>query len=82
VRAPVLEIPPLPPELLTPCPLPEPIPDGSLQTLYLQIYRDAERWGACLRLHDQLIAVVRYRDEAMRAIQSQLSSPKPWWQLW
>jgi hypothetical protein len=39
-------------------------------------------WATCIRLHDQLIALVKYRDQVCPAIQNQNpSADKPWWKF-
>jgi hypothetical protein len=67
---------------MEPCALPEQIPDGKMSTLYLQILRDSDPWGRCLRSHDRLIEVVKYRDSVCAKILADNVKPKPWYQFW
>lgn len=62
MRAPVCDPPPIPPKLLESCKEPEQLLDGTFQTLYLQMIRDMGPWGECIRNHEKLVEVVRYRD--------------------
>jgi hypothetical protein len=82
VRGPELNLPPLPPEVMLPCQEPEPLPDGQLSTLYLQMLRDTGPWGECRRRQAQLVALVKYqqqvRDEYARSLPQQ---NKPWWKF-
>lgn len=82
VREPICEPPPIPAALMQPCALPEPLPDGKMATLYLQLLRDTDPWGQCLRSHDRLIEVVKYRDSVCAKIKADNAKPKPWYQWW
>ena len=84
VREPICEPPPIPSSLMEQCQTPSPLPDGKLATLYQQYLADVTGpWSDCVRLHDQLIAVVKYRDQVCQHIQSlNQSPPKPWWKFW
>lgn len=80
VREPVCEPPPIPASLLQACPLPEPIKDGRLETLYLQAIADTGPWGECLRRQQSLVELVKYRDQVCARFRNQNPSPKEWWQ--
>lgn len=80
VNEPVCEPPPIPPTLLQACPLPDPIKDGRLETLYLQAIADSGPWGECLRRHQALVEVVKYRDQVCARFRSQNPPAKDWWQ--
>jgi hypothetical protein len=58
----VCEPPPIPAKLLEPCQDPEPLQSGTMAELYQQMLRDLGPWGRCIRIHDQLVEVVKYRD--------------------
>ena len=77
---------PIPESLMQPCPLPDPLPDGKLSTLYQQALQDASPsgpWALCIRNHDQLIAVVKYRDSICAHIaEMNKQPPAQWWQFW
>lgn len=79
VKEPVCEPPPIPASLLQPCPLPEPIRDGRLETLYLQALADTGPWGECLRRQQALAEVVKYRDQTCARFRSQNPPPSEWW---
>ena len=66
------------------CPLPEPLPNGELRTLYLQMLRDTQPWGECIRRHDGLIEVVKYRDAVCAKVvaDAQAEAARPWWRFW
>ena len=80
VREPVCEPPPIPASLLQACPLPEPIKDGRLETLYLQALADTGPWGECLRRQQSLVELVKYRDQVCVQFRNQNLSAKEWWQ--
>lgn len=84
VRAPPCDPPPIPAVLLQACPLPQPLSDGELKTLYLQMLRDNGPWGECIRRHDSLIAVVQYRDAwcAKAAQDATAAANRAWWKFW
>jgi hypothetical protein len=65
VSAPVLELPPIPDRLMLPCEEPPPLQRGTLEDLYLQMIEDAGLWGKCIRNHDRLIELVKYRDSVI-----------------
>lgn len=79
------EPPPLPTTVLQPCPLPEQLADSKMQTVTEALLDDRNPgglWATCIRLHDQLIALVKYRDQVCPAIQNQNpSADKPWWKF-
>ena len=56
--------PPVPPQLLEPCPPPavRQLPDGKMATLYQQSIADTDPWGQCVRRQSELAALVKYRD--------------------
>lgn len=85
-RAPICEPPPIPTSNLQPCPLPEPIPDGKLKTLAEALLEDRNPkgpWAECIRNHDQLIALVRYRDSICQHIADINKQPaKSWYEFW
>ncbi len=56
------EPPPIPENLLQQCQEPPQLLDGELRTLYLQMIDDMRIWGKCIRDHDKLIEVVKYRE--------------------
>lgn len=62
VRAPICEPPPIPARLMEPCEEPAPLKRGTLEELYVQMLEDAGPWGRCVRNHDRLIEVIKYRD--------------------
>jgi hypothetical protein len=62
VRAPVLEMPPIPAKALEPCETPPPLQTGTLAELYQQMLEDANLWGRCARGKDLLIEIIKYRD--------------------
>lgn len=81
VRAPACFPPPIPTHLMAPCPDLPPVTDGKLATLYQQMLEDAALYRMCQRLHDQMVAVVRYRDKVCDDLNRSQSS-KPWWKFW
>lgn len=82
LRAPACDPPPIPSSLLLSCPNLHPLQDGKLATLYQQMLADADLYRECLRRHDQLVAVVKYRDQVCERIRSQSQSTKAWWEFW
>ena len=80
VKEPVCEPPPIPASLLQACPLPEPLKDGKLETLYLQMLADTGPWGECLRRQQSLVELVKYRDQVCAQFRNQNLSAKEWWQ--
>ena len=84
VRSPVCEPPPIPVENLQPCPDPELPTEATFGSLYLNSLKNTGPWGQCMRMHQQLIALVKYRDSICPAIlaQNQSQSNKSWWQFW
>lgn len=81
VRAPICEPPPLPPSAVAPCPMPAPIADGKLETLYLQSLVDTAQWGECIRKFNNLVALMAYRDKVCAQIKEEVTKPKAWWQF-
>lgn len=81
VRAPVCEPPPIPPAALAPCPMPTPIPDGKLETLYLQSLIDTAQWGECIRKFNNLRALIASRDKICAEVTEEVMKPKSWWQF-
>ena len=81
VPAPETTLPPIPPELLQPCPAPPPLTDGKIATLYLQMLEDAGREWECISRQAQLAAVVKYREQVAANLRNQ-SQNKPWWKFW
>lgn len=81
VRAPICEPPPLPPMAYAVCPPPQPIPDGSLQTLYLNSYIDAATIGCWAERNRNLKEQIAYRDAKVKECQQQATQPKSWWQF-
>ncbi len=83
VRAKELTLPPLPPEVMAPCPEWEPLPDGYLSTLYLQMLKDAATYQECKRRQATLAAMVKYQEEVRAAYAQSLNqSAKNWWWPW
>lgn len=80
-RAPVCSPPPIPEHLTLPCPDLPPVKDGKLATLYQQMLEDAALYRQCQRLHDQMVAVVQYREKVCDDINRSHSS-RPWWKFW
>ena len=80
VKEPVCEPPPIPASLLQACPLPEPIKDGRLETLYLQAIADTGPWGECLRRQQSLVELVKYRDQVCVQFRNQNPPANNWWQ--
>ncbi len=83
VRSPPYTPPSIPAEYLLPCPDPE-LPDQTtFSALYLNYLKNTGPWGACVRLHDQLVALVKYREQVLQSIQNQNQSPpKRWFEFW
>jgi hypothetical protein len=79
VRAPVLELPPIPARLMEPCEEPAPLKKGTLEELYLQMLEDAGLWGRCVRNHDRLIEVVKYRDEVVAKWKAEAAKIQSGW---
>jgi hypothetical protein len=83
VQAPALDLPPIPPRLMEACEEPAPLKKGTLEEMYLAMLEDAGPWGRCVRAHDRLIEVVKYRTEVEKKWREQAAkSPRPWWKLW
>ncbi len=82
VQAPTLTLPPTPVELMQPCAELEPLPDGQMATLYLQMIRDAAQYQQCSRRQAALSAVVKYQEQVRAEYTKTLSSTKPWYQFW
>jgi hypothetical protein len=62
VRAPICEPPPIPVRLMEPCEEPAPLKLGTLDEMYRQALEDTGPWGRCVRNHDKLVEVIKYRD--------------------
>lgn len=83
VRAPTCDPPPIPPELLRSCP-PAIMPAGNTPEEVIEnvIANVTGPWRECVRLHDQTVAVVKYRDTICPKIQADNVKPRPWYQWW
>lgn len=77
VRAPALELPPVPERLMQPCEEPAPLRKGTLEELYIQMLEDAGPWGRCVRNHDRLIEVIKYRDSVVEKYRADAAKPAP-----
>lgn len=82
VRAPVLDLPPVPARLMEPCETPSPLLRGTLEELYLQMLEDAGRWGRCVRNHDALVEIIKYRDSVMATYKAQITQQQSSWFKW
>jgi hypothetical protein len=83
VQAPALDLPPIPPRLMEACEEPAPLRKGTLEEMYLQMLEDAGPWGRCVRNHDRLIEVVKYRDAVVEKWKAQAGKPtRSWWRFW
>lgn len=80
VRQPICEPPAIPATLMEPCEEPELLTDGEFRTVYLQAIRDTGPWGRCMRNHDKLIEIVKYRDSVCQKVkQDNMTTDKPGW---
>jgi hypothetical protein len=83
VQAPALDLPPIPARLLEACEEPAPLKKGTLEEMYLAMLEDAGPWGRCVRNHDRLIEVVKYRDAVVEKWKAQAGKPtRSWWRFW
>lgn len=80
VRSPLCETPPLPLEVWVPCPPPQPIADGRMETLYLNSYIDTATIGCWADRMANIKRQIEYRDAQVKACQEQATKPKGWWQ--
>ncbi len=81
-RAPELSLPPTPAELMQPCAELEPLPDGQMATLYLQMIRDAAQYQQCSRRQAALSAVVKYQEQVRAEYTRNLKPSTNWWEFW
>ena len=82
-RAPELSLPSIPPELMQLCSDLEPLKDGQLASLYLQMMRDAAMYHECKRRQAALVAVVKYQEQTRADYaQSQSQSKPTYWKFW
>lgn len=83
VKAPDLDLPPIPDELTARCE--EPIlPQGpTFADMYTNAIQNAVGpWRRCVSKDDALIAVVKYRDSVLAKWKAENSKQaKPWWQI-
>jgi hypothetical protein len=77
VRAPVLDLPPVPPKLLEPCEEPTPLKGGTQADLYLKMLEDVGPWGRCIRKDDALIEVIKYRESVVEKYRADAAKPQP-----
>lgn len=79
-QAPALDLPPIPAEHMQACDEPSPLRAGTLEEMYLAMLQDAGPWGRCVREHDKLIALVKYRDEIVARWKAQAAKlAQPGW---
>lgn len=79
VRAPICEPPPLPPSALVPCPPPQPLADGKMETLYLNSYIDTATIGCWADRMRNLKEQIAFRDAKVKECQEQAAKPLEWW---
>lgn len=79
VRAPVLDLPPIPPKLLEPCEEPTPLKGGTQADLYLKMLEDVGPWGRCIRKDDALIEVIKYRMQVEEKWKAEAAKPTTGW---
>lgn len=83
VRSPVCEPPPIPAELLQPCPDPVLPTNGTFSEIYLLHMRNTGPWGQCIQMQAQLVATVKYQAQVCPHIRSlNQSEDKAWYQFW
>lgn len=80
VKEPVCSPPPIPQSLLQPCPPLDPLADGQMGTLYLQMLKDTGTLGECQRRQQALVEVVKYQRQVCDQFLSQPPQSKEWWQ--
>lgn len=84
VQAPALDLPPIPEKLMQPCEEPSRLTAGTIAEMYQQMLADAGLWGKCVRDHDALIAIERYREEILAKWKDQAAklAAQPRWKWW
>lgn len=88
VRVSAYEPPPIPAELLVPCPEPLPLqpdaPEGGLtfKGVFLAYLADSGPAAECRGQLKQLAVVVQYREKVRQDIRNLSQSSKSWWEFW